>query len=59
MSDLYIKCGENDGQTLVVNSEYNCVSTMLPWEGCTRDEYVVAIPREELDAFKEAVAKMR
>lgn len=59
MKDLYIKCEENEGQALVVNSEYNCVSIMLPWDGCTRVEYVVAIPDGDLEAFKEAVAKMR
>jgi len=58
MSDLYIKCEENKGQALVVDSKHNCVSIMLPWEGCTRTEYVVSIPNEGLEAFKEAVSKM-
>lgn len=58
MKNTYIKCEENEGQVLVVDTHINCVSIMLPWEGLLRTEYVVAVSNEDLKAFKDAVSKM-
>jgi hypothetical protein len=53
-------CPENQ-TVLIVNNrgdDLKTISVLTPWEGRGRWEYVVCLEGEELERFKEAVAKL-
>lgn len=54
------KCPENKGYTLAVDNddEATLISILTPWKDKFRQEYIVCLDGDELQRFKEAVARL-
>jgi len=59
MKDKF-KCPENKGYMLVVDGEdeTKLISIFTPWKDKFRQEHIICLEGDELQRFKEAVARL-